>query len=122
MFDSVCREEMFQLLQNCLVKATEDDDDGVKDIVELILKKLDEDRDGRVNEQDWSTAVGKDSLLLEAFGQCLPDQRDIDEFLEVVDVNAKNSALNEMLGLKAKGTAPAPAAAPAKKPATAAAK
>jgi hypothetical protein len=63
---------MFQLLKNCLVKGTEEDDDGVKDLVDLIMKKLDEDRDGRVSENDWSLAVGKDKLLLEAFGQCLP--------------------------------------------------
>jgi len=43
--------------------------------VDLILKKLDEDRDGRVNEQDYSSAVNKDTLLLEAFGQCLPNPR-----------------------------------------------
>lgn len=86
------------MLQNCLVRETDEDDDGIKDIVELVLKKLDEDRDGRVNEQDWNTAVAKDSLLLEAFGQCLPEQRDIEEFLELGD-NSK-AALNEMLGLK----------------------
>lgn len=68
----ISKEEMFQLLKNCLVKGTEEDDDGVKDLVDLIMKKLDEDRDGRVSENDWSSAVGKDKLLLEAFGQCLP--------------------------------------------------
>jgi hypothetical protein len=47
----------------------------VKDLVDIILKKLDEDRDGRVNEQDYASAVAKDSLLLEAFGQCLPNPK-----------------------------------------------
>lgn len=68
----ISKEEMFQLLKNCLVKGTEEDDDGVKDLVDLVMKKLDEDRDGRVSENDWNSAVGKDQLLLEAFGQCLP--------------------------------------------------
>jgi hypothetical protein len=44
----------------------------VKDLVELVLKKLDEDRDGRVSENDYVSAVTKERLLLEAFGQCLP--------------------------------------------------
>eukprot|EP00158_Paraphelidium_tribonemae_P001441 Partr_v1_DN24403_c0_g1_i5_m66638 putative EF-hand calcium binding domain 1 len=93
------KEEMFQLLQNCLVKS-DDDDDGVRDIVDIILKKLDEDRDGRVSEQDWSTAISKDNLLLEAFGQCLPERVAIEEFLETPSESSDQNALNEVLGLK----------------------
>ena len=44
-------------------------------MVDLVLKKLDEDRDGRVNEQDFAAAVAKEVLLLEAFGQCLPNPK-----------------------------------------------
>ncbi|KAI9136688.1 hypothetical protein BKA69DRAFT_1022516, partial [Paraphysoderma sedebokerense] len=68
----ISKEEMFQMLKNCLVKGSEEDEDGVKDLVDLVLKKLDEDRDGRVSEQDYVAAVTKENLLLEAFGQCLP--------------------------------------------------
>lgn len=71
----ISKEEMFQMLQHCLIKGADEDEDGVKDLVDLILKKLDEDRDGRVNEQDYTSAVSKESLLLEAFGQCLPNPR-----------------------------------------------
>ncbi|KAI9224063.1 hypothetical protein BC828DRAFT_395577 [Blastocladiella britannica] len=71
----ISKEEMFQLLKNCLVKGAEEDEDGVKDLVDLVLKKLDEDRDGRVSETDYLGAVGKEKLLLEAFGQCLPLQK-----------------------------------------------
>jgi hypothetical protein len=63
---------MYQMLKNCLVKGAEEDEDGVKDLVDLVLKKLDEDRDGRVSEADWKSAISKELLLLEAFGQCLP--------------------------------------------------
>jgi Ca2+-binding EF-hand superfamily protein len=63
---------MFQMLKNCLVKGAEEDEDGVKDLVDLVLKKLDEDRDGRVSESDWNAAISKETLLMEAFGQCLP--------------------------------------------------
>ena len=47
------------------------------------MKKLDEDRDGRVNEQDYNSAVVKDTILLEIFGQCLPSPKDILNYLEV---------------------------------------
>ena len=68
----ISKEEMFQMLKNCLVKGAEEDEDGVKDLVDLVLKKLDEDRDGRVSEADWNGAIAKETLLMEAFGQCLP--------------------------------------------------
>ena len=64
------------------------------------MKKLDEDRDGRVNEMDWASAVQKDPLLLEAFGQCIPNQRDIDEYLENTNDAEQKAKLNEALGLK----------------------
>jgi Ca2+-binding EF-hand superfamily protein len=67
---------MFQMLKNCLVKeAVEEDEDGVKDLVDLVLKKLDEDRDGRVSESDWAGAIAKETLLMEAFGKCLPTSK-----------------------------------------------
>jgi hypothetical protein len=50
----------------------EDPDEGVKDLVELVLRKLDRDRDGKISLQDFQTAVREESLLMEAFGQCLP--------------------------------------------------
>lgn len=72
----ISKEEMFQMLKNCLVKeAVEEDEDGVKDLVDLVLKKLDEDRDGRVSEADWAGAIAKEALLMEAFGQCLPPRK-----------------------------------------------
>lgn len=52
------------------------------------MKKLDEDRDGRVNEQDYNSAVVKDTILLEIFGQCLPSPKDILGYLEIKADNA----------------------------------
>ncbi len=68
----ISKEEMFQMLKNSLVTQVEEDEDGVKDLVDLVLKKLDEDRDGRVSESDWAGAIAKEQLLMEAFGRCLP--------------------------------------------------
>ncbi|EGF82885.1 hypothetical protein BATDEDRAFT_86384 [Batrachochytrium dendrobatidis JAM81] len=78
----ISKEEMFQMLKNCLVKgAVEEDEDGVKDLVDLVLKKLDEDRDGRVSEADWAGAIAKETLLMEAFGHCLPDAKAVKQYL-----------------------------------------
>ncbi|KND03698.1 uncharacterized protein SPPG_01164 [Spizellomyces punctatus DAOM BR117] len=77
----ISKEEMFQMLRNCLVRGQEEDEDGVKDLVDLVLKKLDEDRDGRVSESDWATVIGKENLLMEAFGQCLPRKKTVERYL-----------------------------------------
>jgi hypothetical protein len=50
----------------------DDPDEGVKDLVELVLRKIDTDRDGKISFKDFQTAVREEPLLLEAFGQCLP--------------------------------------------------
>jgi hypothetical protein len=59
----------------------DDPDEGVKDLVELVLRKLDTDRDGKISFQDFQTAVRGESLLMEAFGQCLPTDRACRSFM-----------------------------------------
>lgn len=49
----------------------EDPEEAVRDLSELVLKKLDVDRDGKISFQDYKVAITKEPLLLEAFGQCL---------------------------------------------------
>jgi len=72
---SVCR--------NCLIKqpGDEDPDESVKDLLELVLRKLDLDRDGKISFQDFQTAIREEPLLLEAFGQCLPAERACQTFM-----------------------------------------
>jgi Ca2+-binding EF-hand superfamily protein len=70
------RDEIQQFLRHCIVRMPEEDiEEGVKDIVELIVKKMDVDRDGKINLFDFKTTVTKEPLLLEAFGPCLPDDQ-----------------------------------------------
>ncbi|KAJ3334656.1 EF-hand calcium-binding domain-containing protein 1, partial [Gonapodya sp. JEL0774] len=71
----ISKDEMYQMLKNSLVRAIDEDEDGVKELVEIALKKLDEDHDGRVSDADWSSAVAKEGLLMEAFGKCLPAEK-----------------------------------------------
>ena len=79
----ISKEEMLTMLKTCLVKSgmEEDGDEGVKvelvlflsqDLIEMTMKKMDEDKDGRVSFADFEVTVTKDPLMLEAFGPCLP--------------------------------------------------
>ncbi|NXH20969.1 EFCB1 protein, partial [Bucco capensis] len=76
----ITREEMFQMLKNSLLKqpSEEDPDEGIKDLVDIALKKMastmcDYDHDGVLSFMDFEQAVRDENLLLEAFGPCLPD-------------------------------------------------
>ncbi|XP_046412761.1 EF-hand calcium-binding domain-containing protein 1 [Neodiprion virginianus] len=82
----ITKDEMFQLLKNCLIKqpSEEDPDEGVRDLSELALRKLDVDRDGKVSFQDYETAIKEEPLLLEAFGQCLPTEENCVSFLSTL--------------------------------------
>jgi hypothetical protein len=88
---------MFRLLKSCIVKvgscllalsnyqhrlmallqpqSEEDRDEGIKDLVDLLMKKMDKDGNGRLSLEDYKLSVKEDSLLLEALGPCLPDAK-----------------------------------------------
>ena len=86
----ISREEMLTMLKTCLVRQglEEDGDEGVKDLIEMTLKKMDDDKDGRDSFADFKATVRNDPLMLEAFGPCLPSSRAgetfISGFLEAV--------------------------------------
>uniref|UniRef100_A0A4W2CJT9 Calaxin n=1 Tax=Bos indicus x Bos taurus TaxID=30522 RepID=A0A4W2CJT9_BOBOX len=73
----ISKEEMFHMLKNSLLKqpSEEDPDEGIKDLVEITLKKMDHDHDGKLSFADYEQAVREETLLLEAFGPCLPDPK-----------------------------------------------
>ncbi|XP_034943705.1 EF-hand calcium-binding domain-containing protein 1 isoform X2 [Chelonus insularis] len=79
----ITKDEMFQLFKNCLIKqpGEEDPDEGVRDLSELVLKRLDVDHDGKISFQDYQTVIKEEPLLLEAFGQCLPTWENCSAFL-----------------------------------------
>ncbi|XP_062266584.1 calaxin-like [Platichthys flesus] len=82
----ISREEMFQMLKDSLIRqpSEEDPDEGVKELVEMTLKKMDYDHDGRLSFDDFKKAVKDENLLLEAFGTCLPDTTNIEKFEQQV--------------------------------------
>ncbi|KAK1880207.1 EF-hand calcium-binding domain containing protein 1 [Dissostichus eleginoides] len=70
------------MLKNSLIRqpTEEDPDEGIKDLVEITLKKMDYDHDGRLSFTDFEKSVREENLLLEAFGTCLPDTTSIESF------------------------------------------
>lgn len=78
----ISREEMFHMLKDSLIRqpTEEDPDEGIKDLVEITLKKMDHDHDGRLSFADFEKSVREENLLLEAFGTCLPDTTSIELF------------------------------------------
>ncbi|CAB4068389.1 EF-hand calcium-binding domain-containing protein 1 [Lepeophtheirus salmonis] len=88
--DCITKEEMLTMLKTSLGRQIidEDPDEGVKDLIEMTLRKLDVDKDGRVSFSDWQESVEADSLMLEAFGPCLPSRRSGEDFLHKLENNA----------------------------------
>lgn len=72
--------------RNCLIKhpQEEDPDESVKDLVDIILRKMDKDKDGKVSLEDFQATVVEEPLLLEAFGKCLPSERSKATFLSTL--------------------------------------
>ncbi|KAM5302456.1 calaxin-like [Glossophaga mutica] len=73
----ISREEVFDLLRNSLhqLSSKEETDEGVKELVDITLKKMDYDNDGKISFADFEKAVKEERLLLEVFGQCLPEAK-----------------------------------------------
>ncbi|XP_043258822.1 EF-hand calcium-binding domain-containing protein 1-like [Colletes gigas] len=71
------REQIFLSMHGCLIKLQNDEnpDEAVKDLIDMLMKKLDVDRDGYISEEDFKAAVkDKDQLLLECMGPVFPSR------------------------------------------------
>ena len=80
--NKIHREHIMILLRNSVYKhQIEDVEEELKDLCEIILKKLDIDLDGVISLSDFKQSVEKQPLLLECFGQCLPDRKHCFAFL-----------------------------------------
>ncbi|XP_030760356.1 EF-hand calcium-binding domain-containing protein 1-like [Sitophilus oryzae] len=72
----LARDTIFQLLRTSMISQSgeEDAEESARDMIEVITKKMDIDRDGKISFQDYRQSVTKNPMLLEAFGQCLPSR------------------------------------------------
>ncbi|XP_042069590.1 EF-hand calcium-binding domain-containing protein 1-like [Haplochromis burtoni] len=79
--NAISREEMLDFLKERLIRRpNEDPDEGIKDLVEIILKKMDYDLDANVSFKYFEKVVKDENLFLELFGHCLPDFRRVEVF------------------------------------------
>ncbi|XP_006891558.1 PREDICTED: EF-hand calcium-binding domain-containing protein 1-like [Elephantulus edwardii] len=72
----ISREGAFDMLKNSLHQQSFEEkttDEGIKELVEITMKKMDYDNDGKISFADFERAVREDTLLLEVFGPCLPE-------------------------------------------------
>ena len=73
------------MMKNCIVKnkgdKEDEGDEGVKDLIDMTIRKMDHDHDGKISFSDFSATVDKEPLLMEAFGNCLPSNRAGVEFI-----------------------------------------
>ncbi|XP_058838682.1 calaxin-like [Topomyia yanbarensis] len=75
------RDHMMLLMKNTAIKHQEEDvGEVVKDLVDIILHRMDADRDGSISFQDYQQTVRQRPELLECFGQALPDRARVHAF------------------------------------------
>lgn len=80
----ISRRTMIKHLRHSMIKdigADEDaDDESVKDLVDLMLKKMDHDGDGSLSFYDFRKSVLEEPLMLQCLGLVLPDRHRIYTF------------------------------------------
>lgn len=83
------RDSIFTLLRKSLISSGSDDDaeESAKDMVEILTKKMDIDRDGKISFNDYKTTVMYQPMLLECFGQCLPSRTAVHAFATTVFID-----------------------------------
>lgn len=75
------RDHMMLLLRSAFIKHVDEEvEEAVKDMVDIMLHKMDLDRDGAISFEDYRESVRRSPELLECFGQALPDRGHIYAF------------------------------------------
>lgn len=77
------KELMFQALKNSIRGTPQDEDpeETVKEMIEMLLKKMDHDKDGKISFDDYEQSVWNNNTLLEFLGYCLPARPAVYAFL-----------------------------------------
>ncbi|KAG8194854.1 hypothetical protein JTE90_017287 [Oedothorax gibbosus] len=69
------REVIILLLNQTSTEAADTHPDLVLDLLEMVLKKMDLDGDGVLSFEEFKSSASEDWIMMEAFGQCLPDYK-----------------------------------------------
>ncbi|KAF6716141.1 EF-hand calcium-binding domain-containing protein 1 [Oryzias melastigma] len=80
----ITKDEIYLMLKDSLPMEQQDEEDEMNELIEIVLKMMDYDKDGRLSFEDFEKSVKKEDLILEAFGKCLPNFRTKKKFEEQV--------------------------------------
>lgn len=77
------KEIMFTYLKQSILSSSAEiyDEESVRDLLDVIMKKMDVDRDGKISFDDYKTTVLKQPFLLQFMGPCLPERNAANKFL-----------------------------------------
>ncbi|XP_011500867.1 PREDICTED: EF-hand calcium-binding domain-containing protein 1-like [Ceratosolen solmsi marchali] len=85
--NQLTKDQMFPMLRGCFIKLQpeEDADDMVKDMIDLLVKAIDINRDGDVSLEEMRDAVLKKNLLfVESMGPVFPSREAKHAFLSTI--------------------------------------
>jgi len=86
------RDQVVNLMRQFVYKHHEEEvEETVKDFADIIIKKMDFDLDGIISFKDYKLSVDSNPMLLECFGQCLPDRKHVYAFLLTFTEKIKDS-------------------------------
>lgn len=88
----ISKETAFLFLRNSIysnVISGGHDEDSVRDLIDIIMQKLDADRDGKISFEDYRSSVIKNPAFMQFLGPCLPERQDVQKFINtcIVDPN-----------------------------------
>ncbi|BFZ14037.1 hypothetical protein BsWGS_17076 [Bradybaena similaris] len=83
----ITRAEAYTHLKPTIPQEDDEQEDMLKELIELVLKAVDRDGNGRIDLEEFRELVKKDVLCIELLGQCLPEEKDVQKF--------KNKLLNK---------------------------
>jgi len=90
----LAREELSHCLKGCIFAGYGVEGDELeeceRDIVEIVMRSLDVDRDGQITQRDFELACLKNPLLLVSIGPCLPPSNCIAAFLALICEKYRN--------------------------------
>uniref|UniRef100_A0A182X9V5 EF-hand domain-containing protein n=1 Tax=Anopheles quadriannulatus TaxID=34691 RepID=A0A182X9V5_ANOQN len=78
--EGMIRRDFLMVLMRGCVRQEEGVDEAVKDLVDILMTRLDLDRDGAISFEDYRKSVAGTPLLLECLGQALPDRIHVEAF------------------------------------------
>lgn len=85
------KEIMFSRLKFSILSSSGDvyDEESVRDLLDVIMKKMDIDRDGKISFDDYRMTVLKQPFLLQFMGSCLPERNAVNKFLTTLSYEAQ---------------------------------